>query len=178
MLYLCGAEYSGPDASAAVRKLLAQALVRLTGEVMPEIKTRPGGKPYWENSPWHFSLCHTRQAVFCAISDGIVGLDAEKIRPVSPATVSRVLSPEELRQFGGSDEDFMQLWTLKEAYVKHTGTGLQGYPNKISFDVTGDAPVLMGSELSFACLRHRDWMVSVCTTQPEALAVHWEEVKE
>lgn len=178
MLYVCGADHNGQNASAAVRKLLAQAFVHLTGESMPEIKIMPGGKPYWEDSPWHFSLCHTRQAVFCAISDGIVGLDAEKIRPVSPATVSRVLSPEELRQFDGSDEGFMQLWTLKESYVKHTGTGLQGYPNKISFDVTGNAPVLAGSELSFACLRHRDWMVSVCTIQHEVLTVHWEELKE
>jgi len=177
MLYVCGAEYSGQNASAAVRKLLAQAFSRLTGEAMPEIKKQPGGKPYWEGSRWHFSLCHTRQAVFCAISDGAVGLDAEKIRPVSPATVSRVLSPEELRQFDGSDEGFMRLWTLKEAYVKYTGAGLQGYPNKISFDVTGDAPALTGSGLSFACLRHRDWIVSVCTTQSEALTVHWDEIK-
>lgn len=177
MLYVCGAEYTGPDASAAVRKLLARAFFRLTGEAMPEIKIKPGGKPYWEGSRWHLGLCHTRQAVFCAISDGTVGLDAEKIRPVSPATVSRVLSPEELRQFDGSDEAFMQLWTLKEAYVKYTGTGLQGYPNQISFNVTGEVSRLSGGSLSFASLRYRDWMISVCTALPEALTVHWDEIK-
>lgn len=174
MLYVCGAEYTGPDASSAVRELLARAFFRLTGEAMPEIKTLPGGKPCWEGSRWHFSLCHTRQAVFCAISDGVVGLDAEKIRPVSPAVISRVLSPEELQQFDGSDEAFMRLWTLKEAYVKYTGEGLQGYPNKISFDGTK----LLGSELSFACLRHRDWMVSVCTALPETLEVFWDELRD
>ena len=177
MLYVCGADYHGQNASAAVRELLADAFFRLTGSAMPEISRLPGGKPYWVGSPWHFSLCHTRQAIFCAISDRIVGLDAEKIRPVSPATVSRVLSPEELRQFDGSEEGFMRLWTLKEAYVKYTGEGLQGYPNKISFDVTGDVPVLTGSELSFACLQHRDWMVSTCTVRYEALTLHWEELK-
>ncbi|MBE6933227.1 MAG: 4'-phosphopantetheinyl transferase superfamily protein [Ruminococcaceae bacterium] len=174
MLYVCGSEYSGKDASTAVRKLLAAAFLRLTGEAMPEIKTLPAGKPYWEDGNLHFSLCHTRQAVFCAISDGIVGLDAEKIRPVSPAVVSRVLSPEELRQFDGSDEGFMRLWTLKEAYVKYTGEGLHGYPNKLSFDGTR----LMGSELFFASLRHRDWMVSICSEKAQTLSVFWDELKE
>lgn len=174
MLYVCGAEYSGKNASAAVRILLAEAFFRLMGKAMPEIKVLPCGKPYWEGADLHFSLCHTRQAIFCAISDGIVGLDAEKIRPVSPTVVSRVLSPEELRQFDGSDEGFMRFWTLKEAYVKHTGEGLQGYPNKISFDGTK----LLGSNLFFASLRHRDWVVSVCTVRPEALEVHWDEIKE
>lgn len=174
MLYICGADQTGKNASAAVRKLLARAFFRLTGAAMPEIKTMPGGKPYWEGSDLHFSLCHTRQAVFCAISDGVVGLDAEKIRPVSQTVITRVLSPEELRQFDGSDEAFMRFWTLKEAYVKYTGEGLRGYPNKISFDGT----VLSGSALSFASLRHRDWMVSVCTAQPEVLEVHWDEITE
>ena len=174
MLYVCGSDYSGPNASAAVRKLLAAAFLRFTGEAMPEIRTLPAGKPYWADTKLHFSLCHTRQAVFCAISDGIMGLDAEKIRPVSPAVIARVLSPEELRQFDGSDECFMKFWTLKEAYVKYTGEGLQGYPNKISFDGTK----LSGSDLSFASLRYRDWMVSVCTSQPEVLTIYWDELKE
>lgn len=174
MLYICGADQTGKNASAAVRKLLARAFFRLTGKAMPEIKTQPCGKPYWEDTGLHFSLCHTRQAVFCAISDGVVGLDAEKIRPVSQAVIARVLSPEELRQFDGSDECFMRFWTLKEAYVKYTGEGLQGYPNKISFDGTK----LSGSDLSFASLRHRDWTVSVCTAQPEVLCIHWDELTE
>lgn len=173
MLYVCGAEHTTPDASAAVRELLNRSFHRLTGAAMPEILTQPGGKPYWENSIWHFNLCHTRQAMFCAISDGIVGLDAEKIRPVSPAVIHRVLSPDELQQYDGSAEMFLRFWTLKEAYVKHTGTGLRGYPNKLSFTLNPESASLRGSSLHFATTRHQDWIISTCTVKPEPLSIEF-----
>ena len=178
MLYVCAAGNTSPDASAAVRRLLKNAFYQLSGAAMPEIRTQPGGKPDWPDCTWHFSLCHTRQAVFCAISDGIVGLDAEKIRPVSSATISRVLSPEELQQYDGSEEMFLRFWTLKEAYVKYTGTGLQGYPNKISFTLHPEGASLRGSSLCFASVRDQDWIISVCTAKPEPLSPRWMDLKE
>ncbi len=174
MLYVWGTGELSPDPSTAVRALLGQAFSRLTGEPMPELQKAPGGKPYWPASPWHFSLSHTRQGVFCAISDAPVGLDAEHLRTLRPEVIARVLSPAELRCFDGSPECFLRFWTLKEAYVKYTGEGLMGYPNKLSFTLDDEKSAsLSGSALCFQTIRYENWILSTCTPKPEALHLQW-----
>ncbi len=76
-----------------------------------------GGKPYFVNSPLHFSLSHTPQIAVLAIGDGTVGVDAEPTsRKISAAVRRRFLQD--------CDPAFATAaWTVREAYGKMQGDG-------------------------------------------------------
>lgn len=121
----------------AGRALLAELYTRETGEAMPEIRITEWGKPYFADSPWHFSISHTRKRVFCALSRHNIGIDAEELdRPLNLKLADKVLSPTERVQFDAAPDPrraLLTFWILKEADVKLAGTGLQGYPNRTNF---------------------------------------------
>lgn len=122
---------------AAGRALLAQMYREYTGQEMPPILIDGRGKPYWQASPLHFSISHTKGHVFCAISETPVGIDAEELdRKIDLRLAEKILSPGELAQYRSAKDPRLALltfWVLKEALVKSTGEGLRGYPNHTSF---------------------------------------------
>ena len=84
------------------------------------------GKPYLvgDNTP-DFSLSHSDRWVFCAVSDLPLGMDAQEKRNVSRRLPSRILTSQEADWVNAySEPRFRRIWTMKEAYVKYTGTGL------------------------------------------------------
>lgn len=125
---------SGHEAGRA----LAQKLYQMeTGQAMPEIRTAPQGKPYFADSPLHFSISHTSKHAFCAMGYCEVGIDAEELdRQLRPVLLRRIFSPEErVRVLAAEDPHraALALWVLKEASVKLSGEGLQGFPNGTDF---------------------------------------------
>ena len=40
------------------------------------------GKPYFKNLPWYFSMSHSGEYVFCAVSEREVGADIQKCKPL------------------------------------------------------------------------------------------------
>lgn len=88
------------------------------------------GKPYLpKHSHLHFNISHSGDWVAGVVSTQITGIDIEKITEVKESLASLVLCAEELQKFQAlheTDRDafFLKLWTLKESYVKATGTGL------------------------------------------------------
>ena len=127
---------SGHD---ACRELLAAAYRELTGTECPPIAVTERGKPYFIDSPLHFSISHTKNHAFCAISERPVGIDAEELaRKISPRLARKILSPGEMARFDGSREMLLCFWVLKEASVKRSGEGLRGYPNHTDFDPGDD----------------------------------------
>ena len=127
----------GRTGHRAGRDLLAQMYRDATGEDLPPIAIAPKGKPYFPDSPWHFSITHTKRHAFCALAKYPIGIDAEELdRVVHMRLVDKVLSDiEKLRLEGYEDKKdaFLRLWVLKEASVKLTGEGLGGYPNHTDF---------------------------------------------
>lgn len=91
----------------------------LLADMLPELKSydialTPSGKPYLVNYPQlHFSLSHSDEVVMCAISDGPVGCDVERVVELSA----------EMRQKIGS----IELWTLKEAEFKRGKSAAAAY---------------------------------------------------
>ena len=87
------------------------------------------GKPFLKNYPEvHFNLSHSGNTVMCAVSQGEVGCDTEKIRPVKLKIADRFFSENEIRQLKNADAKeqellFFRLWTLKESFMKATGHG-------------------------------------------------------
>jgi len=126
-------ELQGETGHTAGRRLLKQLYEAETGLSLPEIAVTPRGKPYFTDSPWHFSITHTRHYAFCALSKNPIGIDAEELdRDIDLRLADKMLSPEEFAQYEKAEDQRLALltfWVLKEAQAKLTGEGLRGYPS-------------------------------------------------
>ena len=133
----------GRSGHKAGRWLLASLYREATGLPLPEICVTDRGKPYFKDSPLHFSITHTKKHAFCVLSHYNVGIDAEELdRRVSLKLADRVLSPGELAQFQQAEDQkktLLTFWVLKEAQVKLTGEGLRGFPNHTDFVLPHEA---------------------------------------
>lgn len=129
----------GRTGHEAGRALLAELYRRETGEALPSIGISPRGKPFFADSPWYFSISHTRKHAFCVLDRENIAIDAEELdRPVNPRLAERILSPREKEQFEAAADKtraLLTFWVLKEAQVKRTGDGLRGYPNGTDFSL-------------------------------------------
>lgn len=123
----------------AGRALLAELYRRETGEALPPIVISPRGKPFFADSPWHFSISHTRKHAFCVLDRENIAIDAEELdRPVNPRLAERILSPREKEQFEAAADKtraLLTFWVLKEAAAKLSGEGLRGFPNHTGFSL-------------------------------------------
>lgn len=89
-------------------------------------------KPWLPDYPdIHFNISHCDDLVICGFDTHPIGVDAEKIRPFPEALLRRLLTPEEkifFEQVSTSEtlrrEWLYRYWTLKESYLKQTGSGL------------------------------------------------------
>ena len=115
-------------------------LEKLCGAPLPEIKRTPLGKPYFPGEDLHFSISHTKNYVFCAVSEYPIGIDAEELdRDIRLSLAEKFLSPGELEQFQNAPDKrkaLLTFWVLKEAAGKCTGEGLQLWPNHTDFSLT------------------------------------------
>ena len=138
-MILVSCELKGRTGHEAGRQLLAEAYRAQTGEDLPEIRITDRGKPYFPDSPWHFSISHTPHHAFCALSRNNVGIDAEeRNRKINLKLADKILSPSEKLQFEAAENRELALltfWVLKEAAAKLTGEGLRGYPNHTHFSL-------------------------------------------
>ncbi|MFQ6669605.1 hypothetical protein Gotur_034792 [Gossypium turneri] len=141
------------------RALLARALVRTTiaryqtnCEINPRsLKFRKNiyGKPEveWHKDdnfsppPLHFNISHTSSMIACGVTiNAPIGIDVEekqrKLKNDIIAFAQRYFSPYEVKLLTSiSDpevrrQEFIKLWTLKEAYVKALGKGFSAMPFK------------------------------------------------
>lgn len=118
------------------RTLLAGLYRKATGQDCPKIVCTPLGKPYFADSPWHFSISHTQNHAFCVLADHPVGIDAEEIgRKINKALASRYLSESEQARLGENPTDaLLRLWVLKEAAAKACGKGIGNWLKNTDFD--------------------------------------------
>ena len=130
---------AGQTGHEAGRQLLEALYRQETGEHLPEIRTTNRGKPYFPDSPWHFSISHTHKHAFCVLSRNNVAIDAEEPdRKVKLRLAEKILSPAEKAQFDKAENQetaLLTFWVLKEAAAKLSGEGLRGYPNHTNFSL-------------------------------------------
>jgi 4'-phosphopantetheinyl transferase len=84
------------------------------------------GAPYLEDGPY-FSISHCKQGIAVAVSDTPIGIDIETIRPLNEGLVHKAMNLQEQAQIATAAnpaQEFIRLWTRKEAYVKMQGTGI------------------------------------------------------
>ena len=136
-LLLAGTALEGRSGHEAGRALLAELYFEKTGQALPEIAVTDRGRPYFPDSPLHFSITHTPRHAFCALSERPVGIDAEETdRAISPRLAEKILSPTEKERYNSAADKpaaLLRLWVLKEAAAKLSGEGLRGYPNHTDF---------------------------------------------
>ena len=123
------------------------------------------GKPYLaDRDDIHFSLSHSGTWAVCALSDAPVGVDIE--RPRNMDKIAR-LFPNAKTQ-----DDFLRLWTAKEAYLKLLGCGLTVPLDSISVQL-GEPLVLEG--LSYALHEYvlENYRICLCTTAPRPEMKIW-----
>ena len=136
-IMLTCAALNGRSGHDAGRELLAEIYRQATGDDLPPIAVTPRGKPYFPDSPWHFSISHTPKHAFCVLSENNVAIDAEELdRKVHEKLAERILSPSEKEQYDAAENKskaLLTFWVLKEAQAKLTGEGLRGYPNHTHF---------------------------------------------
>lgn len=100
--------------------------------------TEKNGKPYVSQpaeARRAFNIAHTDGLVMCGIdshSVDLLGVDVEKLgRRTDPGLAQRYFSEPEIDHLANcvSETDrrntFLKIWTLKEAFIKALGTGLQ-----------------------------------------------------
>lgn len=132
-------ELKGRKGHDVGRELLRELYRAETGEDLPPIAIGEWGKPYFEDSPWHFSISHTRNFAFCVLAKENIAVDAEELsRPVRLQLADKVLSPSEKAQYEKAedkDRAFLTFWVLKECEAKLSGRGLRLYPNHTDFSL-------------------------------------------
>jgi len=124
---------NGQTGHEAAYALLAQAVGDL-----PKICYTDRGKPFFPEKDLHFSISHTKNHAFCAVSHQNIGIDAEETdRKVRLHLADRYLSPAEKARFDAAENKaaaLLRLWVLKESYAKLTGRGLGDYLKNTDFD--------------------------------------------
>ncbi|KAL3358101.1 hypothetical protein AABB24_015312 [Solanum stoloniferum] len=139
--------------------LLARALVRTTiaryqinSSVTPKsimFRNNVHGKPEvdwpcsynWEPPALHFNITHTSSLVACGVTiNSPIGVDVEEKERTTKHNIltlaRRYFSKHELEVLTAigdpyiQQQEFIKLWTLKEAYVKALGKGFSGAPFK------------------------------------------------
>ena len=135
-MFLLSEALNGRDGHAVGRALLAKLYTQATGKELPPIAVTEYGKPYFPDGQWHFSISHTKNFAFCALSRHNIGLDAEeKGRAVSPAMLEKFTSDGEKSRLGDDPQDaFLRLWVQKEALTKLTGRGMGNWLKDTDFD--------------------------------------------
>lgn len=111
--------------SLAVRALLMLMLEKYYPHLsVSALCVEKSGKPYLEGREVFISLTHSGDFVGCALSERPIGIDVEKIRPVSERLISRACTDEEQAYVAaGGTDSFFTLWTLKESYIKAQDCG-------------------------------------------------------
>ena len=136
---IASCELAGRTGHEAGRQLLAEIYRDETGEDLPEIRVTDRGKPYFPDSPWHFSISHTQKHAFCVLSKNNAAIDAEESdRKINLRLAEKILSFEEKAQFDAAENKekaLLTFWVLKEAAAKLSGEGLRGYPNHTNFSL-------------------------------------------
>jgi 4'-phosphopantetheinyl transferase len=141
-----------------------------------------------------FSISHSGSWVVCAVDEGPVGVDVERVRKYDPDIAKRFYHPNEYAAISALPEHertgrFFDLWTIKESYIKAIGKGLSqsldGF--EILFEngmirmqtTSGLQPMHfkqydLGPEYKCAvCADHEEFPEEITIMTPEQL---WEEV--
>ena len=125
-----------------------------------ELKKNSFGKPYLAHSNLFFNVSHTEDSFLLGFSiGGEIGIDLERLSGDEDLTslIDYAFSPTETNYYfqSGLSKHFLEIWTLKEAYLKAIGIGLVGELKSInvSGDINNDISQKKFHRTTFTCPR-------------------------
>ena len=123
---------------------------------LPALTYNKYGKPEFAEHPEvQFNLSHTRGAVLVGIHDRPIGVDIERIRPVSERTMQRLAGAV-------TEREFFESWTRRESRAKWGGAGLAAMKREAS-------PTMLGERFEYI-ETFPGYVACVCTHTDDALA--------
>jgi 4'-phosphopantetheinyl transferase len=115
------------------------------GDLFSKICRTETGKPFFENSHWHFNISHSGEYVVCAICDeNEIGIDIQIHKSLNIKHYQRHFAENEwhnLINATDSSKAFCRLWSRKEALMKADGRGLDLPLKKIIIDSENTAKI-------------------------------------
>ncbi|MDE6625925.1 MAG: 4'-phosphopantetheinyl transferase superfamily protein [Lachnospiraceae bacterium] len=132
-----------------------------------------GKKPEGWYSPLHFNLTHSGEYAALAVSDQVVGIDIEYKKKNALKIAKRFFCPEEYEiilaagDVKAQEQLFLEYWTMKEAYVKYSGKGLELPLSSflIRKEKVNGLSRVQGTEIWFSTffLEGENYCVSICS---------------
>lgn len=108
--------------------ILLQKACRENGfSEIPIMAYKNDGKPYFPQHPFfQFNLSHSEDMAMCIVSEQSVGCDIERIKEPNFSIANRFFSKKEsmfLEKSTDPTNQFYELWTCKESFMKCVGLG-------------------------------------------------------
>lgn len=154
-------------APVTTEELLAEAMRRAgavkDGAPLPPVLRTANGKPYFGGDLPRFSLTHTAGLTAIAVGEREMGLDAERRTLREFGHIAARLTPAERA------EDFLKLWTAKEAYVKFRGGTLAAMLRRLVYE---NGVLFEDGKPAEAAFRHfalGDFILCLCTQTEECI---------
>ena len=110
------------------RVLLVKGLEQMNCSFdMSDLKYTTYNKPYFDNIDVSFNISHSGEVVVCALTYlGAIGIDIEKIEPISISDFKSQMTKNEWESVNNSKDiqrSFYDYWSQKEAVIKTQGKG-------------------------------------------------------
>ena len=86
-------------------------------EIPPLVYNKYGKPEFADHPDVHFNISHTTGAVLVGVSDQPIGVDIERVRPVSQRAMRRLADVS-------TERAFFQNWVRREARTKRSGNGI------------------------------------------------------
>ena len=96
-----------------------------------EIRHNEHGKLYLEHGPF-FSISHSGKLSVVAIAENEIGVDTEIRKEINKRIINRCFTDDEAEYAFLSTENYLRIWTAKEAALKLLGTGFYYSPKNFS----------------------------------------------
>lgn len=123
---------------------------------------------------FYYNISHSNDWVICASGSKPVGADVEKKRQIDMDTAKYVFSSEEYETFinlgeAERQDHFFRLWTIKESFLKVSGSGLVGDLKSVKSSIWSGLVTKKTEDTAFFknyCLDPSYW-VTVCGYEKE-----------
>ena len=161
---LCGLSPSPKTERVAIESLAGLCLAVRAG-ARGELFYDEKGRPCLKDRHMDLSITHTDGYALCALGEGWIGLDAERIDRANALMAERLMqrwfcdSERQAYAQAPSELRFLELWTRKEAAVKASGIGLAALAETDT--------LLMGKEgnTAFSTWQTEGLVVTLCHSQ-------------
>lgn len=135
------------------------------------------GKPALKNYPdIKYNITHSGEWVIIAYNNKDIGIDIEKIRPVTIKIAKYFTDSEKeylYSKHGDENENIIRLWTIKESYLKFLGKGLSQSLKSFSVDLEKNRIIIDNKESPDVVLQsiafENNFFLAICTEEKNSI---------